>query len=288
MKGFVGRVYYWWNQPNRIDNLRAFLSARWKVYRPEKWRLCREVRRQQSQISVSRQNGSPVLFSLSENPLVDGEFKYNQKIDFDTNETFKKLQFEEEVLFIAKNTPRESIIIDVGSNIGTFTEFFLKRGYTVISIEPLRGNVYKQAPKFSTYIEDGKLYLYNIACSDKVGNSILFVSSDPDGAFSSLEGRWTTDVFRGCWSGKTELIETFRLSDMLNHYSGEGEISCIKIDTEGHDDEVIAGLFDGLHQNRFPMFIMFEFHTKQITQPSFKRCISLLDKNGYPEVQYFV
>ena len=251
----ISRIYHWAVSPNRISRLRSFLDP-WIVQFVEGPRLEGSIRRQRSR---------------------HGETEHVRP------------EFAAEVHTILQNIPPKSLIIDVGSNIGNFVEIFLRRGYSVLSIDPLEPNIEKQKMKFEYYLAEGKLRLCNVACSDKDGYATLFVSSDPDGCFSSLEERWTREVFPGCCKGKTESVRTERLEALIRH-SGERieNISCVKIDTEGFEDKVLAGMFDGLRYEWFPKLIMFEFNTHRSDRPVFERCLSILRDYGYGVFKYFI
>lgn len=63
---------------------------------------------------------------------------------------------------------------------------------------------------------------------------------------------------------------------------------CIKVDTEGHEYQVLLGLFDGLSADLFPKLVMFEFNTRPTNRTVLESCLSLLKQHGYQEVKYIV
>jgi len=197
-------------------------------------------------------------------------------------------QNERETELLLSLVPYPTTIIDVGSNVGGFAQPFIERGDTVISIEPLARNVADQAKRFSRHVSARKLLLLQAACSDKKGTATLFVSDDASGSFSSLEQRWTKAVFKGCCSGTHETVATLRLCDVIREHSALGPIGVVKIDTEGHEEAVLRGLFAELSGDSRPQFVMFEFNTKDINIPYLQRSLGVLRRHGYADVKYFV
>lgn len=199
------------------------------------------------------------------------------------------LQFDREVETIIDNIPPASVIVDVGSNIGNFSELFLNRGYTVVSVDPLPEAIEKQKAKFDAYIQRGKMYLHNVASSKEVGEAPLYISSDANGCFSSLEEHWSQEVYTDKWAGQMTKVEKIRLGDLVREYADQGQVPAgIKIDTEGHEYDVLLGLFADLPTDLFPKVIMFEFHTQPINHPVLHNSLNLLRSKGYDEFKYII
>ncbi|MCH8332202.1 MAG: FkbM family methyltransferase [Bacteroidetes bacterium] len=199
------------------------------------------------------------------------------------------MEFDIEFLTISSNVPPGSVIVDVGSNIGLFSDIFLEHGYKVISIDPLPSSIERQKQRFEKYLHDKQIHLHQVACSNKRGTATLHLSSDANRGCSSLEDRWLKEIFISLASNNVINVKTVRLSDLLQQYIEIGlRPSCVKIDTEGHEQQVLLGLFQGLSPEYYPMIIMFEFNTHLSNISVLEGCLSLLTGHDYHEYKYII
>jgi len=196
-------------------------------------------------------------------------------------------EYDAEVRAAMEHITPGCAIMDVGSNAGHFAAVFLERGYTVISIEPLPQEIAKQALRYEPFVRQGRLCLHNVACSSQAGTATLYV-----GTFSvesSLEKRWWQQTRRGSWSGQTVEVETIPLRDLVTEYAQHGvRPEFVKVDAEGHDYQVLAGLLDGLQPQLYPKLLMFEFQTKPHERPFFDDSLALLRRHGYGLLKFTV
>ena len=196
-------------------------------------------------------------------------------------------QYDVEVEVVNKNVPIGCTIVDVGSNAGYFAKEFLDLGYTVISIEPLKEEIAKQVYRYNDYVQDGKLLLHNFACSSAPGTATMYVGKSL--SVSSLEKRWWQETKKGSWSGQTVEVEKVRLCDLLSEYASRGvSPEFIKIDAEGHDYEVMLGLFELRDRQMLPKLIMFEIHTVESEREYIDKSVALLRQNGYSDFMFTI
>lgn len=196
-------------------------------------------------------------------------------------------EFDRETQTIIRAMPFGGTIVDVGSSVGVFTEVFLARGYSALSVEPRAKAVESQRFKFSKYIAARRLKVYQLACSDRAGMSRLNMGRDPE--FSSLEMEWTSHVFPDAHTGKAIEVATKPLAAVLaDAMPVLRDPVALKIDVEGHEEAVLNGLFmEDICQIK-PIAVMFEIHTSPSQMKKVQRCVSLLKAHGYRRFKYFI
>lgn len=195
--------------------------------------------------------------------------------------------FDWEICTLMRKMSAGGTLVDVGSSAGVFFEVFLERGCDVISIEPRPDAADHQKRRFARYMATGQLKICQIACSDRAGTAVLRLGRDPE--FSSLETEWTASVFPAAYTGQTLQVKIKPLAEILAGYGGAlRKPFVLKIDVEGHEDAVLQGLFRQTAAVVKPSAVMFEFHTSPSQQEKIRRCIALLNRNGYRRFRYVI
>lgn len=145
--------------------------------------------------------------------------------------------FEEANLRLLQGAVREnSWYLDVGANIGLMSAPLLhtRSGVTVVSVEasPHTGACLKRSiegsPRRDRWTFEG------LALGSREGQATFFASAPSHGAFDGLR-----DTGRG--RGATATTVTMTRLDALWRRHGQPDVSCIKIDVEGAESEVLAG-----------------------------------------------
>lgn len=132
------------------------------------------------------------------------------------------------------------LVFDIGAHVGDRVSSFRRLGARVIAVEPQPGPARALA---IIHGRDPDVVLIRAAVSDCAGELMLKVNSDnPTVSTASLEFIAAADRARG-WEGQSwdaELrVAATTLDALIADY---GAPSFIKIDVEGYEDRVLAGL----------------------------------------------
>lgn len=155
--------------------------------------------------------------------------------------------YEKELLFFIKKFLEEKkyncqnkTVLDIGAFIGNHSIFFSKIFNKVLSFEPhpTSFEILKiNCKKFQN------IKLYNYGCSDENTDSYLRLKHTNIGGSSISKGQHERDY----------PIKLIKLDDFLDY--NLNEIGLIKIDVEGHEENVINGCIQLLKKNK-PIIIM--------------------------------
>jgi FkbM family methyltransferase len=148
-----------------------------------------------------------------------------------------------ELQLLAAFVPRlpESTVIDVGAERGSFADGLLKAGTReVYALEAHPDNAAALVERFAN---DPRVHVRGGAISDRDGEAVLHVSAYPGGremtfAHTLLE-RPNTDEIQ--WRSSVR-VQTRSLGSLLAAGELPERVGILKIDTEGHDLEVVRGL----------------------------------------------
>lgn len=138
----------------------------------------------------------------------------------------------------AISSPESSVFVDVGANVGVYSMSLSKYFGTVLAFEP--HPVTSKLLNLNVEINGARnVTTYQCALSDHEGKAVLTdVGTDNMGA-STLEGDRISDLRL---SGKTHEVNICRGDEFLTDGRLGARISFIKIDVEGHEEAVIAGM----------------------------------------------
>ena len=171
--------------------------------------------------------------------------------------------FTGEKNFIKKlNKHNPKLCLDIGANIGKYSKMLLDNTKAnVIAFEPNKFS-YKILKKLET--ENKKRFkCYNIAASNKNKSGYLFYGSKTSELASMTKNVNKLKFTRGVNVNKMQI----RLSTLDRFYRKNKKyfkgLDFIKIDTEGHELEVLKGS-KNLLKDLNPKFLQIEFNTHQI------------------------
>lgn len=173
--------------------------------------------------------------------------------------------------FYSKLLSEDSLVFDVGANIGNRIKVFSKITPNVIAFEPQ-----EDCYKIIKHVYGNVAKIEKFALDNKVGSAEIFLSDI--NTLSSMSSKWINSVKESGrfskreWS-KKEKIHTTTLDEMIKKYNRP---KFIKIDVEGYEFNVLQGLSVPVD------LISFEFTPEQIT--SSLACLNYLDNLGY---QYY-
>ena len=169
---------------------------------------------------------------------------------------------------LKKNNINIEIFIDVGSHKGTYTDLILKNFKTkkVFMFEPQK-KIFKKIK--SKYFSKKKIKIFNVAVSSKNKFSEIFINEhDLTSSLNELNNKniylnYKSKIFGGSVNAmikKSYKIKTIKLSNLISKKKIK-KIDLLKIDTEGHELEVLIGLekYIGLIRH-----ILIEFHNDNV------------------------
>jgi FkbM family methyltransferase len=160
-----------------------------------------------------------------------------------------------EAALVRAALPEGGTFVDVGANIGYFTLFAAARvgaAGRVVALEPhpqlaatLRQNVEMNALSTVRVME--------VAAADAAGTAVL-------AGFSEDGGNWgVSSIVHGSAEGVPSFeVRCARLDDLLDE-AGIREVDLVKVDVEGAEPRVLAGMRDGLRAGRYRR-VMVELH----------------------------
>jgi FkbM family methyltransferase len=162
-------------------------------------------------------------------------YRYAKPVKIPTNE----LLFLQQV---AKYIPAGAVALDIGANVG-------KTG-SVLAFEPL-----PEAFRFvqSKYGKLGNVQVFNLALSNESGRKKIMIDET---FFAPPTAALTESAVHIKDASKLKEIEIVadRLDDVLNS-KGITKVSFMKIDVEGHEEQVLAGARRTLEEHRPVIFM---------------------------------
>ena len=200
---------------------------------------------------------------------------YNDKL------TFIKIYFGrsnlDEIDFIKKNSPNKSVFIDIGSNMGFYTQFIAsiinkEKRIKIISIDAHPINNYRlrenlkllktKIPNIFSFVK-----IKNCAVGDR--NTILNLN------FShGLANAFITK------NKKDISVKCRKLVDIINEEKLK-YITNLKIDVEGYEDKVLITFLNNCKKKLVPKNIILEHSEKNVWK---NNLIQFLFKFGYKEI----
>jgi len=126
------------------------------------------------------------------------------------------------------------LIVDLGANNGDDTDFYLRKGFSVVAVEANPALCKKLRERFAGPMADGLLAIEQVGVSDRFGELKFFVNEDWSDWSSFLQaGKATKGRFSEI------VVETVPLSHLLRKY---GCPFYVKIDIEGYEKQSLATL----------------------------------------------
>jgi FkbM family methyltransferase len=144
---------------------------------------------------------------------------------------------------------RDDMIFDVGANVGTKTDLFLRLGARVVAVEPDDACQQLLRDRFLRYrLKSCPVTLIDKAASDKVGIEKMWIDG-PGSAVNTISRKWADhlkdgkDDFKyghfGLEFSRSKSVETTTVERLVTQH---GMPFFLKIDVEGHELSVLLGM----------------------------------------------
>ena len=147
--------------------------------------------------------------------------------------------------------------LDIGANTGGYSEKIIKIvNSKVVSFEPSKDSFLKLKKLKKKYPK--QISIFNIALSNK-RKKLKFYSVGIESQLASFEQNINKFSYVDKKKIKTSRLKTIIGDNFFKKIKINGNIDFIKIDTEGHDYEVLLGLKETIKKHK-PKFIQFEMN----------------------------
>jgi len=156
---------------------------------------------------------------------------------------------------ISSIVPPNSLVFDIGANIGSFSEIYAGSGCHVVAVEPNADCV----RHIQLTYPDLPIQTLQAAVGSRCGLATLHVSDSWD-ATSTLSTEWIETMerwherYRRNWN-RQDVVPILTLDSLIAHF---GTPYYIKIDVEGFELEALQGL------STQPPLLSFEFHNSYL------------------------
>jgi FkbM family methyltransferase len=172
---------------------------------------------------------------------------------------------------------KPDLIFDVGLHRGEDTDFYLRKGFSVVAIEANPDLVRACQNRFTAALRSGQLHIIEGAIADpSAGDTIKFYKNEHS-VWGTIDPTWAE---RNVKAGRrSEQIDVKRV-DIKDVFDKFGTPYFIKIDIEGADDLVLGGL---AYLSEKPQYISIELEKE--SYDGAKQQIQLLQDLGYRKFQ---
>ena len=173
------------------------------------------------------------------------------------------------IKFIRKNNISINFFFDIGSHMGTYSDLILKdfRKCKVLMFEP-QITIFKKIK--IKYKNKKNIKIYNCAISDKSTLKTIYINRHDLTSSLSIFNKKSSNylklkakLFGTTYSGmilKKTKVKTKKLSEIIK-LNNTKIIDLVKIDTEGHEYEVLKGIQKNIKKIKY---ILIEFRSDKI------------------------
>ena len=154
--------------------------------------------------------------------------------------------------------------VDIGANEGAYAQAVLKANSEarVFCFEPH----HRTFQRLEANIQGMNIRAFNLAVGATDGEILLYDYEDGEGSQHASVHKEVIEQIHASRS-TSHTVAMVALDQMESEFEGR-KIDLIKIDTEGHELDVIGGALGTIHSHRVP-FIQFEFNEMHIVSRTF-------------------
>ena len=174
-------------------------------------------------------------------------------------------------LLISECVQPGDLVFDVGANIGSKAQEFLKQGARVVCFEPQPECVHRLRERFADW---AAVHIEEVGLADKPGDLELSLCSTAP-TISTFAEEWKRGRFSEYSWGKKISVKVTTLDRMIERY---GRPKFCKIDVEGFELSVLKGLSQPIP------YLAFEFTIEFIENA--QSCVAYLQVLGYQEFNF--
>lgn len=215
------------------------------------WRSCpfsvcrEEGKLQMSLIEISNSN----LYSSLRNRLQSSSIRRAYWAVGNRETLLSSVREEDFYRKLFADLQRDDLIFDIGANVGSKADIFLRLGARVVAAEPDATCQKILRDRFLRYrLRRQPITLIHKAVSCKVGTATMWIDG-PGSAVNTMDPRWADHLKESKESFKyahcglefshSRTVETTTVEELVNLY---GVPYFVKIDVEGHELSVIRGM----------------------------------------------
>lgn len=149
---------------------------------------------------------------------------------------------------LAEFISSDSLVFDIGANIGKMTWMYRGLNAWVVSVEPQKKCVEQLC---ATFVDDGKVHIVHAACGSHIGTERMSCYGGTTISTFVPDHYWGSN---GPWKGTpTDWFEDVGMTTLDALIEEYGKPAFIKIDVEGYEYQVLQGLSQFVP-------LSFEFH----------------------------
>lgn len=161
----------------------------------------------------------------------------------------------------------QQLIFDIGMHVGRDTEFYLRKGFRVVSVEASPALAGEAEKKFQSEIQSGQLAIINKALVDDNSESVDFYVNEEKNDWGTLLPDWNRSMSSAF---RKISVPTVRLESLIAEH---GMPYYLKIDIEGADVYCLRSL---LRLGEIPKFTSVELITPNNLAIRDVDCLELL------------
>jgi len=162
------------------------------------------------------------------------------------------------------------LIFDIGCHTGEDSDFYLRKGFTVVAVEANPALCAGLRRRFSNQISERRFFLIEKAIAERTGEVTFFINMDAT-IWGTIREDWARRNARRGVRSETITVPSIRFSSLVEEF---GVPYYLKIDIEGADSLCLDGLlpFEGR-----PRFVSFEIEHWSLLRKE----MNTLTKLGY-------